>query len=570
MFVCSECGSSSPSSGPCATHGAPRVDAGSDALLGAQVGSYRIARVLGAGGMGTVYLGVHPQIESQVAIKVMAHGLATDPTVVARFFEEARASNVIAHDGVVRITDLAQLADGRPYIVMEHLSGQNLRAHLHARGRLPPAEAQGIIVRILETLQATHEAGVVHRDIKPANIFLTAAGEVKLLDFGIAKLKPNLRRYGDHTSTGVALGTPAYMAPEQILGAAVDARADVYAVGVVLYELVTGRRPFQGDDVELRHLDTEPPSPRALAPQVSEGMERVILRALDKSTVDRFQSAQAFRDALMGADAAMATTMGARPAHPLPPGLPAGPPAPLAPKRRWPLVVAGAAALGVTLAAGYGLRMVTAESKTESATPVETAANRPRVNAAPSTSTSSAPKASGTSSAAPLPKTPKELARHFGIRTASFDAVAFAPSALEVARSELDAAELTSFTAEKVRDDGTVDLDVSSVTYTILEVATGNCSSLEVSNKGVDFRKGVNLCIIHKAKLPRCKIATVLATARSDLAGRPEARYTHVDVGFMMSSERATEVWHVNFREPGKEEVLHSMPDDGLCVPLER
>src|SRR5688572_19929646 len=221
MYVCPECGSPSREPGFCASDGAALEDASRDPLLGRSVGSYRIARRIGAGGMGEVYRGVQPHIGSRVAIKVLSHECAKSPALVERFFAEARAVNVIRHENIVNVIDLSALPDGRPYIVMEHLEGAPLSAILRRFGPLPLGTLTRLIGDVLDALDAAHAKGVVHRDLKPDNVFVSRSGRAKVLDFGIAKLRPDLAALSDATRTGALLGTPHYMSPEQALGQSV-------------------------------------------------------------------------------------------------------------------------------------------------------------------------------------------------------------------------------------------------------------------------------------------------------------------------------------------------------------
>ncbi len=304
MFVCPECGAAKPVPGFCTEHGEQLVDARVDSLLGQAIGSYRVARVIGRGGMGTVYLAVHPGIASRVAIKMLSGECASNPALVERFFAEARAVNVIRHENIVSVIDLAQLPDGRPYIVMEYLDGSPLSAVIRERGALPLGSLARVVGEVLEALGAAHDKGVVHRDLKPDNVFITAGGRAKVLDFGIAKLRPEIGAMSDATRTGSLLGTPQYMSPEQAAGQHVDARADLYAAGLLLFEGATGRRPFDAQTLyELLRMQIEqpPPLPRSLRSDMPPAFESVILRALEKDPARRFQSAAEFGAALVDA-----------------------------------------------------------------------------------------------------------------------------------------------------------------------------------------------------------------------------------------------------------------------------
>jgi serine/threonine-protein kinase len=273
-----------------------------DPLVGSQVGSFRIVRLLGRGGMGTVYLAEHPVIGSRVAVKFLHESMASDPALVARFYDEARAVNLIGHENIVGIYDLSMLPSGRYYFVMELLEGETLSARLRA-GPVAAEMARDVLLQTCDALQCAHEHGVVHRDLKPENVFLVPRrGKphfVKIVDFGIAKLRGARRQTGD----GLLVGTPEYMAPEQCDEGPIDARTDVYALGVMAFELATGRLPFAGRSVPqllLAQLREPPPRPSALAP-VAPGLEAAILKALEKDPARRFQSMEELAEALEAA-----------------------------------------------------------------------------------------------------------------------------------------------------------------------------------------------------------------------------------------------------------------------------
>jgi len=300
-YVCGACGQSSDREGYCSTDGQQLV-AAQDPLLGTEVGRYRIARQIGAGGMGQVYLGIQPMIGSRVAIKILSPECSRVPELLERFFAEARAVNMIKHESIVSVIDMALLADGRPYIIMEFIEGQTL-GEIVRTSAAPIGGVVQVTTEMLSALGAAHALGIVHRDLKPDNVLVTGEGHAKVLDFGIAKLAPGLgNMMSPRTATGALLGTPAYMAPEQISGAQnVDARTDIYAAGVVLFEAVTGRTPFVGEtlyDLMKAHLELQPPSPRSLRPDLPLSIERVILTALEKDPARRFQSAAEMTHAL--------------------------------------------------------------------------------------------------------------------------------------------------------------------------------------------------------------------------------------------------------------------------------
>ncbi len=300
MFVCPDCGHSQPLAGPCPSDQTALIARGDDVLLGQPVGAYRIARLLGVGGMGRVYKGVHPSIGSRVAIKVLSRECADRPDLVERFFSEARAVNLIRHESIVNVLDLAQLPDGRPYIIMEYLDGAPLADLVAKMGQLPLGGMARLMAEVLDALSAAHAKGIVHRDLKPDNIYVTPAGRPKVLDFGIAKLRPELG--GSATQTGSLLGTPHYMSPEQAMGKPVDLRTDIYAMGVILFECATGRRPFVAEslfDLLRRHVDEAPPPPRSFRPDMPAAFEQVIMYALAKDPAHRFQSCGDLANALM-------------------------------------------------------------------------------------------------------------------------------------------------------------------------------------------------------------------------------------------------------------------------------
>jgi serine/threonine protein kinase len=283
-----------------------------DALLpGTFAGAYVLRRELAAGGGGTVYEAQHRLLGRGAAVKVLRRELASSPQMVTRFLREALAVNMIKHPNIVDIYEFGELPDGRPFYVMELLEGTDLRRMLADRGRLPPAEVMEILDPVCSALEAAHSRGVIHRDLKTSNIFAvkqarddagnaTGPRMIKLLDFGIAKLlHPDATEAG-LTMVGARLGTSYTMAPEQIRGEAIDERADIYSLGVVLYHLLTGQYPFRADtmaDIEQHHLETPAPRPSHIAP-VSPALDAVVLRSMEKLAERRFASARAFRDAL--------------------------------------------------------------------------------------------------------------------------------------------------------------------------------------------------------------------------------------------------------------------------------
>jgi serine/threonine protein kinase len=275
---------------------------------GFRVGNFRVVAQLGSGGMGSVFVGEHPDIGKRVALKIMRSDLTANPEAIARFLNEAKTVVMLKHPSIVDVLDYGILDSGQRYLVMEHLEGEDLKSYRRVRNRLSPHEAAGIVWQILDALAAAHAAGVVHRDLKPENVFVIPWGRrslVKLLDFGIAKLLGEAEGVGKHnTQTGVILGTPAYMAPEQAAGRRdLDGRTDLYSVGILLYELVAGRRPFHSPnpgELLLMQQSSPPPPPRLFVPHIPALLEQLILCCLEKDPDKRPQSAGELRDELQG------------------------------------------------------------------------------------------------------------------------------------------------------------------------------------------------------------------------------------------------------------------------------
>ena len=294
-------------------------------VAGADVGPYRVVGLIAHGGMGVVYRATDVRLHRDVALKMLAPIGVPDERRVERFLREARITASIDHPNVVKVFDVG-VFDGHPYIVVELLEGETLRARLN-RDALTPPVARQIAIDIARGLVAAHAAGLVHRDLKPENIFLTRAGITKILDFGIAKLGPEATRPHDapSTITGVLLGTAGYLAPEQILGLEVDARADLFALGSILFELITGQRAFARENtVDTLHaiLHAEPPELIRQADGVPNVLARIVSRLLEKAPADRFQSAADLTWALEQAG---------------PPDSAAPQPVPVASSHRWPV-----------------------------------------------------------------------------------------------------------------------------------------------------------------------------------------------------------------------------------------
>jgi serine/threonine-protein kinase len=266
-------------------------------------GRYQPKRQLGGGGMAEVFLAEDLVLGRLVAVKVLRSELARDDEFVARFDAEARAVASLSHPNIVGIHDRG-LSDGRWYLVMEYVPGETLKQCLRRQGPSSPGRASSIAVDILGALQAAHERGIVHRDVKPQNVLLGDDGRVKVADFGIARVGASAL-----TRTGMMLGTSHYLSPEQARGLVADPRSDVYGAAVLLYEMLTGRVPFEGDNevaIAWQHIHEEPPRPRAVEPSVPQALEEVVLRALAKDPDDRFQTAAEFATALIAASSAPA------------------------------------------------------------------------------------------------------------------------------------------------------------------------------------------------------------------------------------------------------------------------
>jgi len=260
------------------------------AAAAARIGRYRILGELGRGAMGIVYEALDDVLDRPVAIKTisMSGDLAERADHEARFMQEARAAGGLSHPNVVTVYDVGREQDVL-YMAMELLDGEELR-DLLGRGRMPLPAAIEIAAQIADGLAFAHERGIVHRDIKPSNIMVLRGGRAKIMDFGIARVRTSEVK----TQTGLRLGSPRYMSPEQVLGQSVDLRADVFALGVVLYEMLTGVPPFGGDDVQAimyQVASFEPPAPSRLNPAVPMMLDLVVARALAKDPARRYQDA---------------------------------------------------------------------------------------------------------------------------------------------------------------------------------------------------------------------------------------------------------------------------------------
>jgi eukaryotic-like serine/threonine-protein kinase len=252
-------------------------------------GRYRVLRKLGSGGMADVYLAEDEELGRRVAIKILNDRHANDEQFVERFRREAKNAAGLSHPNIVSIYDRGE-AEGTYYIAMEYLDGRSLKELVVARGPLPIADAIAFIRAVLSALRFAHRKGVVHRDIKPHNVMADADGRLKVTDFGIARAGAS-----QMTEAGSIIGTAQYLSPEQARGSAVDQRSDLYSVGVVLYELLTGTVPFNGEtpvEIAMRHLSDTPQPPSIKRPEIPPDLDMVVLRALAKNPEDRFQAAE--------------------------------------------------------------------------------------------------------------------------------------------------------------------------------------------------------------------------------------------------------------------------------------
>src|SRR6266849_5230573 len=267
-----------------------------------RIGKYIIKRELGRGGMGAVYLAEQPGLGREVAIKELILSAVADPTALKRFMQEAQVMARTSHPNLVQVHDLEQIGDAN-YIVLEFVRGKSLRDRIN-QGTLPLPQTFAVMHGVLQALDYAHKRSIVHRDMKPENVLMSEEGEVKVADFGIARLTDDSGAGSTATKTGTTVGTPQYMSPEQVASSKVDGRSDLYSAGIMFYELVVGQPPFTASDADgpftlmAKHVQAPPKPPSVLRPGLDNALEEVILKSLSKRPEERYQTGQEFDDAM--------------------------------------------------------------------------------------------------------------------------------------------------------------------------------------------------------------------------------------------------------------------------------
>lgn len=268
---------------------------------------YLLGEMIGTGGMADVYIAQDQRLSREVAVKILRSDLAKDPAFVTRFRKEAKAAAGLNHPGIVAVYDSGE--DPAPYIVMELVTGQTLRSVIHEGESVALENALSIVEKVLAALEYSHQRNIVHRDIKPANVMITDSGDIKVMDFGIARAMDDLG--ATLTSTWNVVGTAQYLSPEQAVGDSADARSDIYSTGCLLFELLTGHPPFTGEtpvSIAYQHVSGEIPSARALKPELPADIDTILKVALSKKAEDRYQSAQLMLDDLLRVHQGQAVT----------------------------------------------------------------------------------------------------------------------------------------------------------------------------------------------------------------------------------------------------------------------
>ncbi len=364
-------------------------------MIGKTLGNYQIVEELGRGGMAIVYRAYQPSLNRDVAMKVLPPQLSFDQEFVERFQREAKAAAKLRHPNIVVIHDVGH-EDGTYYIVMEYLQGRTLKQVIEQEGKLQPQRAARIVEQVAAALDYAHQQGFVHRDVKPANIFVGPDDHVTLTDFGIAKAASETQQL---TRTGMLVGTPEYMSPEQAAGGRVDYRTDLYALGVVLYQMLAGRVPYRGTTphATLHAVIYEPPPPpRQINPNLQPGLESVILQAVAKRPEQRFQRGADLTAALKAATAGRAR----------PVAVPPQPETRIAPaRRRSPLIwiVAGLAVVLIAMVAVLALLLLAGDGGEGTPLPATTQAV---AQATPTAGTDLIPTAEPTDTPTPSPTLP--------------------------------------------------------------------------------------------------------------------------------------------------------------------